>query len=133
MGIANCQECGKIFSQDQENICRDCVRERENHLSIIRDWIAKQEKPTLENIEKETGIPEKNFRKYLIESRIMFFKKVWAQCEVCGQKTRLETKNIICKDCRSSLKKPSGIPVQEKKELENTELYSKSNKCPKNK
>lgn len=125
MGLANCIECGKVFVKQLDNICPACVKVRENEIDIIREWITKKEFPKLQNIEAETGISESNFRKNLLEGRIKAFKKVIANCEVCGKETNLETKNIICKDCRGSLKKAQGID-QKKKELQDSKLYSKT-------
>lgn len=126
MTLANCTECGTVFVKSMENVCPKCVRARENDLEKIRNWISAKEYPMLSNIEFETGISEKLFKKYLLDGRIKAFKKVVAICEMCGHQTNLETKSIICNGCRNSLKKASG--VVEKKELQDTELYSKTKK-----
>src|SRR3989339_1386081 len=119
MGLVNCIECGKVFVKQNDNACPSCIKIRENEINIISEWILKKQFPKMENIEAETGITEINFRKYLLEGRIKSFNKVIAKCEVCNTETNLETKNIICKDCRTSLKKPQGVD-QKKKELQDS-------------
>jgi NMD protein affecting ribosome stability and mRNA decay len=124
MGLSNCIECGKLFVKSNENLCRDCLTKREIDLEKIREWINLRDEPRLESIEKDTEVDEKTFRKYLIEGRLRAFSKVIARCDVCNNETHLKTRNIICENCKTSLQ--NAQPLKNKRELEDTDLYSKS-------
>lgn len=133
MGIANCKECGKVFVKTLDNTCPDCSNKRKQELQKIEEWIKQKNTPVLTKIEEEIGISEKTFMKYVLDGRIRSFNKVLAPCDVCKELTKLETKNVICKDCRSSIKKTSSSSGNES-ELSKTDMYSKTNKpLPENK
>lgn len=123
MGLANCNECGKLFIQTSEAFCPECVKQRDYELNQIRDWIFKQAHPKLSRFEKETSLSEKVFMKHLLEGRIIDFTKVIVNCELCRKEIRLHTKKIICTKCHNSLKKAQ--TPKKRGELENSELYSK--------
>jgi hypothetical protein len=123
MNLCNCKECGKLFVKSTEGICPACFRQREIELENIREWITLKAQPRLVNIEKETGVSEKTFRKYLLDGRIRAFSKVLAPCDVCKKETYLKTKNVVCEDCKTSLKTAQSF--KSPRELENTELYSR--------
>lgn len=124
MTLSNCVECGKVFVKALEKLCPACVKKRETELNILNDWIKKNAAPRLANIEKETGISEKTFMKYLLDGKLKPTGKLIAQCEVCGKDTYLTAKNAVCPNCRASLKKAQ--TYKKPGELENTELYSKA-------
>lgn len=127
MALANCTDCGKVFVKNSlEKVCPDCLLKRKEELDKIENWIKTSPQPILNNIGKDTGVSEFSFRKYLVEGRIRDYTKVYCNCEVCGQQTRIRSKNFICPDCSGSLKKQPAVPYsQPKKKLEQTKLYSK--------
>lgn len=127
MGIANCKECGKVFIKTLDTTCPDCSKKREQDLQKIFDWIKLKDTPVLTKIENDIGISDKTFMKYLLDGRIKSFNKVLAPCDMCGTLTRLETKNIICKDCRSSIKKTSST-TDSSNEISKSDMYSKTHK-----
>jgi len=56
MGLQNCRRCGKLFTFQNYDICRECFLEEMADFDKVRSYLEKHPKATLLEINRETGV-----------------------------------------------------------------------------
>lgn len=105
MNLRNCPECGKLFVYNHRNLCPECLKKDEEDFDIVRDFLYKNPKATVEEISKKTGVSSKSILEFLKEGRLMLRSNnvnIILSCELCGEPI---VSGRLCEKCSKKFKR----------------------------
>ncbi|MBU2699141.1 ribosomal protein L32 [Sporomusaceae bacterium BoRhaA] len=101
MGLANCQQCGKLYMENEFGICVDCIRlQQEDEAKVgayLRDVV---DHASVAEIHEATGVKERVIMRMIRQGRIIGGVKVFYACETCGAPI---ANGRLCEKCNQNI------------------------------
>ncbi|WP_226580622.1 TIGR03826 family flagellar region protein [Halobacillus litoralis] len=111
--LANCPRCNALFMKGAATVCPACVKKEEADFQTVYAFIRKKvnRTATVDDIVRETGVPEKQIRKFVKQKRLhpAHFPNLTYGCEKCGRSIR---EGRICEGCNQSIQ--TGLQREER-------------------
>ena len=112
MGLGNCSECGKLYMENQQKLCRDCLDRVDEEEKKIAEYLRKVDRAGVHQIQQATGVREKTINRMLKQGRLFGDFTIEYPCEMCGA---IITEGRVCAPCLRSL---GGEAAHQEKSLE---------------
>lgn len=113
--LANCPRCHAIFMKGAAVVCPACSKKEEEDFQTVYAFMRKKQNrtATVEEIEENTGVPEKRIRQFVKQKRLhpAQFPNLAYGCEKCGASVR---EGRICERCQRDIQ--TGLRQHEQNE-----------------
>ena len=106
MSLGNCSECGKLYMENQQKLCRDCLDRVDEEEKKIAEYLRKVNRAGVHQIQQATGVREKTINRMLKQGRLFGDFTVEYSCEMCGTTI---TEGRVCVACLRSLEGESAV------------------------
>lgn len=107
MELRNCVRCGKLFAGNDASLCPDCVKEDEDLLRKIRDYLGNHPNASMMELVEQTGVPVEKVMSFLRAERLILRTGGGAgqaamtlTCRSCGTPI---SSGRFCKNCADAL------------------------------
>lgn len=100
--ITNCRRCYRLFDKTSHDICPTCIREQQELVGVIRDYLKKHPYATVPEVSEATQIVVEDIVD-LIDQHVLIlvdFPNFTLTCERCGRATQ---NGRFCNSCREEL------------------------------
>lgn len=86
MNIKNCSNCGKIYSYDGFNTCKQCRKDQEEAFQRVKDYIYKHPGADISEVSEATEVESKEIIEFLKQGRLEIKDEnnMILDCERCG-------------------------------------------------
>lgn len=99
-----CKRCKKLFTSNGNKLCTECIRELDDIVVEIKEYIADNPRANVMSICRELDIEEKDILYLMREQRIELTQvnpdKLGFVCATCGEPTLGEK---YCKQCKEKM------------------------------
>lgn len=115
--IANCKRCDRIFQKVVKDICPSCVKEQQELVQLIKNYLRDHPYATIPEVARETDIAVEDLID-LIEQQILIlveFPNMTITCERCGLPTQ---QGRFCNSCKAELVKEMANMTRAVKQLQ---------------
>ncbi|MBX0357540.1 TIGR03826 family flagellar region protein [Halobacillus sp. Nhm2S1] len=111
--LANCSRCNGLFLKGSSTVCPECRKQEEKEFHIVYAFLRKKQNrtATVEEIEAETGVSERQIRQFVKQKRLhpVHFPNLSYGCEKCGAAIN---EDRLCDSCKESIQK--GLHARER-------------------
>ncbi len=100
MDVRNCKNCGRLFNYIGRNMCPECLKEKDDEFSIVKEYIRKNVSAGIAEVSEATGVSVKQIRQWIKEERLILTEAsatAGINCESCG---RPITTGRFCPSCK---------------------------------
>lgn len=99
--LKNCPECGKIYMEVGQGMCRDCYVKEEEQEQIVYSYVRDHDKCGIKEIVEETGVKERVVLRMLKAGRFVACGlEITYPCQGCGAPI---TTGKMCPKCSQDL------------------------------
>lgn len=105
MGIRNCKKCGRVFADDNFELCPICRSNDDEEYRKVKDFLYDNPGADIQLVSEKTGVDTKKILKYLREGKLEIREdspNLILDCERCG--TPIKT-GRFCDKCILEMKK----------------------------
>lgn len=102
--LANCKRCERLFQKVVRDICPDCIKEQQELVRLIKEYLREHPYATIPAVATATDITIEDIMD-LIEQQILIlveFPNMTITCDGCGLPTH---EGRFCKACKDELVK----------------------------
>ena len=102
--LKNCKRCGKLFLRVSRDICPDCFKQEEEDFEKVKKYLDDHPKAKIIEVSTETGVSQKQIKKFIEEGRLMAskYEAISVECRSCGAEI---TAGKYCEKCQEKLSK----------------------------
>ncbi|MDU2063406.1 MAG: flagellar protein [Sporomusaceae bacterium] len=134
MGLANCRQCGKLYLENNFNMCPECIRaQEEDELKVVAYLRDVVDYASVDEIHEATGVKTKTIVRMIQQGRIVGADKITYHCDGCG---KLISHGRLCSECSEnilsqmaqSVKRASEKEEEAKNKAKGIRMYSKEKK-----
>ncbi len=111
MDLRNCPECGKLYINNNFQLCPDCRQRELDEEDKVAQYLREIAKASIAEICQATGVKEKIVLRMIKRGRVTGQVEVSYPCEHCG---RSITEGLLCASCNERLL--SELPAETKRE-----------------
>lgn len=101
--ISNCPTCGELFLKNQNSKCKNCQRDLNKKIKILRSSIRKNPDVKVNDLQEMTNISKDSIVDILKESNIVDYNSLEIKCKLCGRPVKVSSRKLICDKCCSQL------------------------------
>lgn len=105
MGIRNCKKCGRIYADDNFDLCPKCRNNDVDEFKRVKDYLYKYPGADIQVVSDETGVDTKKILKFLRDGKLEIkddSPNLILDCERCG--TPIQT-GRFCQKCVSEMQR----------------------------
>lgn len=101
MDFKYCSRCKKMYTVGNLKLCAECIRELDDYMIVIRDFLDEHKWANLTMVADGTGIDERDLL-YLLRSERLVLNEADAsfRCESCNKPIR---KGRFCDECKQNM------------------------------
>lgn len=103
MDVRNCKQCGRLFNYIGKSLCPECLKEREDEFTIVKEYIRENPAQGIAEVSEATGVSPHQIREWIREERLVLSAAVAGggiNCEGCG---RPITTGRLCQSCKTQM------------------------------
>ncbi|SIS50877.1 flagellar operon protein TIGR03826 [Alicyclobacillus vulcanalis] len=102
MAIANCRRCGKLYNRVGRDICPDCMKQEDEHLTAIRAYLRQHPLANIYEVSNGTGVPYDEIVQFLRDGRLLLRNNpnMVYPCDRCGTPTQ---SGRLCANCAKEM------------------------------
>ncbi|WAH37682.1 hypothetical protein [Alicyclobacillus dauci] len=102
MAIANCKQCGRLYNRTGRDICPQCIREQDEMVHDIRQFLKKNPSANIHETADGTGVPYITIVDMIRDGRLVLRDNpnMSYPCERCGEPTLA---GRLCSKCSHEL------------------------------
>lgn len=99
--LKNCSECGKLYMEVGQGMCRDCYAVEQEQEQIVYSYVRDHDKCGIKEIVDETGVKEKVVFRMLKAGRFVAMGlEITYPCQGCGAPI---TTGKLCNKCSTDI------------------------------
>lgn len=101
MDFRYCSRCKKMYTVGNLKLCSDCIRELDECMIKIRDFLDEHKRANLTMVAEGTGVEERDLL-YLLRSERLVLNEADAafRCEICDKPI---SKGRYCDECKQNM------------------------------
>jgi predicted amidophosphoribosyltransferase len=128
MALGNCKRCGSLYSRVNESVCPKCIREEEEQLERVNQWLRAHPGQNVSALSEATGIDKTQILQWARQKWITLSEKIdGMECKRCGDPVAAGT---LCSRCKLSLahdvdRELKGMPEHAEKERRGMHYHRK--------
>ncbi len=102
MLLANCRRCGKLFNRIGQDLCPDCIREEEEKINEIREYLRHHPRANIYEVSQKTSATYDEIVDLIRTGKLMLrqYPNVVYPCDKCGSPTQT---GRLCMNCEQEL------------------------------
>ena len=99
--LKNCSECGKLYTEVGQGMCRDCYEKEQEQEQVVYDYVRDHDKCGIKEIVDDTGVKERVVLRMLKNGRfIAQGLEITYPCQSCGAPI---TTGTLCSKCSQDI------------------------------
>ncbi|SDZ32998.1 flagellar operon protein TIGR03826 [Proteiniborus ethanoligenes] len=105
MAIRNCKKCGRIYADDNFELCPKCRTNEVDEFKKVKDYLYKYPGADIQVVSDETGVDTKKILKYLRDGKLEIkddSPNLVLDCERCGTPIRT---GRFCQKCVTEMQR----------------------------